>query len=72
METFDIIIAGAGPAGLTAAIELANDYKILLLEKNKPGTTTATWYSYADRAREYGLEDAVAIRTDYIKFSSPS
>lgn len=71
METFEIIISGAGPAGLTAAIELAKDYKILLLEKNKPGTTTATWYSYADRAKAYGLDDAVAIRTDYIKFTSP-
>lgn len=72
MEQFDIIISGAGPAGLTAAIELASDYKILLLEKNKPGTTTATWYSYADRAKAYDLEDAVAMRTDYIKFTSPS
>ncbi len=72
MEQFDIIISGAGPAGLTAAIELAGDYKILLLEKNKPGTTTATWYSYADRAKTYDLEDAVAMRTDYIKFTSPS
>ena len=71
MEQFDIIISGAGPAGLTAAIELASDYKILLLEKNKPGTTTATWYSYADRAKAYDLEDAVAMRTDYIKFTSP-
>ena len=71
MEQFDIIISGAGPAGLTAAIELATDYKILLLEKNKPGTTTATWYSYADRAKAYDLEDAVAMRTDYIKFTSP-
>ena len=72
MERFDIIISGAGPAGLTTAIELASDYKVLLIEKNKPGTTTATWYSYADRAKEYDLEDAVAMRTDYIKFTSPS
>ena len=72
MERFDIIISGAGPAGLTTAIELASDFKVLLIEKNKPGTTTATWYSYADRAKEYDLEDAVAMRTDYIKFTSPS
>lgn len=72
MERFDIIISGAGPAGLTAAIELAEDYSILLLEKNKPGITSATWYSYADRAKAYDLEDAVAMRTDYIKFTSPS
>lgn len=72
MESFDIIIAGAGPAGLTAAIELGKAFKVLLIERQKPGTTNATWYSYADRAKEYGLDDAVAVRTDYIKFTSPS
>ena len=72
MESFDIVIAGAGPAGLTAAVELSREFKVLLIEKRKPGTTNATWYSYADRAKEYGLEDAVAVRTDYIKFTSPS
>lgn len=72
MKQFDIIISGAGPAGLTTAIELASDYKVLLLEKNKPGTTSATWYSYADRAKAFDLEEAVAMRTNYIKFTSPS
>ncbi|MCF6342601.1 MAG: FAD-binding protein [Bacteroidales bacterium] len=72
MEQFDVIIAGAGPAGLTAAVELGRDFKVLLLEKRKPGTTNATWYSYADRAKEYGLDEAVAVRTDYIKFTSPT
>ena len=72
MESYDIIIAGAGPAGLTAAVELSKEFKVLLIEKHKPGTTNATWYSYADRAKEYGLDDAVAVRTDYIKFTSPS
>lgn len=72
MEAFDVIIAGAGPAGLTAAVELSKEFKVLLLEKEKPGTTKATWYSYADRAKAYGLDEAVAIRTDYIKFTSPS
>ena len=72
MEQFDVIIAGAGPAGLTAAVELGSEFKVLLLEKQKPGTTNATWYSYADRAKEYGLDEAVAVRTDYIKFTSPT
>lgn len=72
MEAFDVIIAGAGPAGLTAAVELSKEFKVLLLEKEKPGTTQATWYSYADRAKAFGLDEAVAIRTDYIKFTSPS
>ena len=72
MNTYDIIISGAGPAGLSAAVELSKDYKILIIEKRKPGTTSSTWYSYYDRAEKYGLLDAVAVRTDYIKFTSPT
>ena len=36
METFDVIIVGAGPAGLKCAETLGNSkFKVLLLEKNK-------------------------------------
>lgn len=69
---YDIIIVGAGPAGLTAAVELSKHFKVLVLEQHKPGLTRATWYSYADRAMKYGLDDAVAFRTDYIRFVAPS
>ncbi len=72
MEVFDIIIAGGGPAGMSAAAELSKDFSILLIEKKKPGTTQSTWYSYADRAKKYDLEDAVTVRTDYIKFTAPT
>ncbi len=72
MESFDIIIAGGGPAGMSAAAELSKDFKILLIEKKKPGTTQSTWYSYADRAEKYQLEDAIAVRTNYIKFTAPT
>lgn len=35
MESFDVIIVGAGPAGLKCAETLGNSkYKVLLLEKN--------------------------------------
>lgn len=72
MKSFDIIIAGGGPAGMSAAAELSKHFSILLIEKKKPGTTQSTWYSYADRAEKYELEDAIAVRTDYIKFTAPS
>ena len=72
MEIFDIVIAGGGPAGMSAAAELSKDFKVLVIEKKKPGTTQSTWYSYADRAKKYELEDAVAVRTNYIKFTAPT
>jgi len=72
VESYDIIIAGAGPAGLTAAVELSKKFKILVIERRKPGTTSSTWYSYADRVKKYNIEDAVAVRTGHILFSSPS
>ena len=71
MQNFDIIIAGGGPAGMSAAAELSKHFKVLVLEKNKPGTTQATWYSYEDRAKKYQLEDAILLKTDYIKFTAP-
>lgn len=72
MEIFDIIIAGGGPAGMSAAAELSKNFKVLLVEKKKPGTTQSTWYSYEDRAIKYNLQEAVAVRTDYIKFTAPT
>ena len=71
-EKYDIIIAGAGPAGLTAAVELSKQFKILVIERRKPGTTSSTWYSYADRAKKYDIEEAVASRFDEIRFTSPT
>ncbi len=72
METYDIIIAGAGPAGLTAAVELSKKFKILVVERRKPGTTSSTWYSYSDRTKKYDIDEAVAFRTDHIMFTSPT
>jgi len=72
METYDIIIAGAGPAGLTAAVELSKKFKVLVIERRKPGTTSSTWYSYGDRTKKYDIDEAVAFRTDHIMFTSPT
>jgi len=72
MENFDIIIAGGGPAGMSAASELSKYFKVLVLEKGKPGFTQSTWYSYEDRAKKYRLEEAVVVRTNYIKFTAPT
>jgi hypothetical protein len=69
---FDIIIAGGGPAGLSAAAELSKNFKVLLIEKNVLGTTFASWYSYEDRIKTHNLEDAVAFRSKFLQFVAPS
>lgn len=45
MKSYDVIVVGAGLAGLSAALELCDrEKKVLLLEKNKfPGGRTASW-----------------------------
>lgn len=44
MEKFDTIIIGAGPAGLEAALHLAPEYKVLLIEKEaSPGGKLNVW-----------------------------
>ena len=71
-KVYDIIIAGGGPAGLCAAVDLSKKYKVLLLEKRKPGETFATWYSYMDRVKKNHLEEAIEFETPHIKFKAPT
>jgi len=70
LETFDVVIVGAGPAGLSLAAELAGTARVCLLEQNELCYTTATWYSYVDRVRDHGLDEAVAFRSDRVLFRS--
>lgn len=72
MKQYDIIIAGGGPAGLSAAAELSKQFSVLVLEKRKPGTTFANWYSYMDRVIEHNLEEAIAFRSDHLHFVAPN
>ena len=72
LKSFDVLIVGAGPAGLSLAAELAGTVRLGVLEPNEPCHTTATWYSYFDRVRDHGLEEAVAFRSDRIIFRSQS
>ncbi len=63
---FDIIIAGAGPAGLAVAKEVAKElgkgHRILVIDPKLKPETTAAWYSYADRIKANGLGSCVLHR----------
>lgn len=59
MQPYDIIIAGAGPAGLTLAADLSRDFRVLVVEKGRAATTTRAWYTFQDRIKNDKLEDAV-------------
>jgi glycine/D-amino acid oxidase-like deaminating enzyme len=72
LGTFDVLIAGAGPAGISLAAELAGSVRVCVLERDAPGHTTATWYSYVDRVRDHGLDEAIAFRSDRVIFRSPN
>jgi hypothetical protein len=69
---FDIIIVGAGPAGLSAAADLSKNHSVLIIERKKPGATSATWYSYKDRIKEHDLMDCVTFESDHLHFVAPT
>lgn len=70
---FDIVIVGAGPAGLSAAAKLSKTHSVAVVEKQiTPGKTSATWYSYTDRVVEHGLESAIRFRGDHLHFVAPT
>ena len=61
---YDIIIAGAGPAGLLIGSKLAGDLRVLILDRGTIGNTTKFWLTSNQRLQRHGLEGAVAYRTD--------
>lgn len=43
-ESFDVIVVGGGPAGLSVASRLAHSHRVLVIEKNQAGQTQRSWF----------------------------
>ncbi|MBL0309756.1 MAG: NAD(P)-binding protein [Bacteroidetes bacterium] len=69
---YDVVVAGAGPAGLSVAAELSKDFKVLVFDRRLSAIPGATWYSYEDRMITYGLEEAIANRCSSLIYESPN
>ncbi len=67
-QKFDIIIGGAGPAGLLLSKELSKYFDVLVLEKENVGKSHITCYTYQDRVKKYKMHDAVMSTCDKIEF----
>ena len=69
---YDIIIAGAGPAGLSAAAELAKNkkLKVLLIEKGKILSTDKTWAGFTSDFRQRKLMPAVSKSVKKVGFAT--
>lgn len=60
-EFYDIIIAGAGPAGLSLGAELSKNFKVLIIEKGKIGVTNKSWLTYEDRIKKIGFPKSCIV-----------
>jgi len=62
MENYDVVIIGAGPAGLFMAKELSKDFSVCVIEKNNVGETSKFWVVSNKNVRDNRLEDCVICR----------
>ena len=63
MAQYDVIIVGAGPAGMTAAIYAARaDMNVLLLDKLAPGGQIINTNEIQNRGSERSTEQSLRIR----------
>lgn len=58
---YDAIILGGGPAGLAMASELSRKHSVLLIEKNKIGTTQKAWTTSRKIVEEAGVQKHISV-----------
>ncbi len=67
---YDVIVAGGGPAGLTAAVEISKTgLKTLLIEKNNIGGAPRSWITWYSGLKKAGCASAVKHKIDTLVFS---
>lgn len=66
---FDVIIIGAGPAGLFFAKELGAKFKVLVLEQNSTVISPKFWVSWKDNIQKNKLQSCVEYKSRYGHFS---
>ncbi|PKL92126.1 MAG: hypothetical protein CVV21_05080 [Candidatus Goldiibacteriota bacterium HGW-Goldbacteria-1] len=71
IKQYDVIVAGGGPAGLTAAREISKTgLKTLLIEKGIIGSAPRSWITWYDGLKKEGYADTAVNRIDTLTFSS--
>lgn len=70
---YDVVIVGAGPAGLSTALECArNKLKALLIEESPLLETEKSWITFSDTLKNYPLVRRAVTNTAHrLKFYTP-
>ncbi len=58
-DKYDVVIIGAGPAGLSLASVLSKRNNLCIVEKNKIGETTKSWASFRGLIKKLKLESCI-------------
>jgi len=70
-KKYDVMIIGAGPAGLFFAEELSRKFNVLVVEKNRVGRSQKMWASWPGIIKKHNLDDCVEHRCKYYVVGVP-